>query len=173
MADVGKIAETLRQGSTGVDGALGAVERAGKHAEKVAAEANSAGFRRIAAGIGEVGAALKRTHQELAAQGRTIAEAAQRVAAVPDDASPEHVESSLGPIGKTAGDVPPQMQAISAQVDRLQATVAQVLRGGTPGPLLGLLEEIKKPLTGVVSAADTARKQVDETIGRARATGKG
>lgn len=173
MAEVAKVVDVLKEGSSGLEAATGAVQRARHHARQVEQRLGKTGLKRMAHGLGEVVQGLGKIGQALVAEQKTLKDAAARVAAVPQDATGEDVVSALEPAGKQVGDVPGRLQGLSNQVDGLQTAVATVLKGSQPGPLLALLEDIKKPLPGVIGAVSTAVQRNDEVIGEAREAGDG
>ncbi|WP_109505846.1 DUF6244 family protein [Nocardioides speluncae] len=173
MAEVAKVVDALKEGASGLDAATGAVQRARHHARQVEQRLGKTGLTRMARGIGDVVQSLGKIGQALVAEQKTLGEAAARVATVPKDPTGDDVVSDLEPAGKQIGDIPGRLQGVSNQVDGLQSAVATVLKGSQPGPLLALLEDIKKPLPGVIGAVSAAVQRNDEVIGEARGAGDG
>lgn len=173
MAEVTKVVDALKEGSTGLQAAIGSTQRARHHARQVEQRLGKTGLRRMATGVGEVVQGLGKIGQALVAEQKTLDDAAARVATVPDNPTGEDVVSDLEPAGKQIGDIPGRLHGVSSQVDGLQAAVGAVLKGSQPGPLLALLEDVKKPLPGVIGAVSTAVQRNDEVISEAREAGDG
>lgn len=173
MADVGKIMDSLKQGSVGVQSSLDAVKWAREHARQVEQSLGRKGLKRMAQGMSEVVGGLGKVGQALMAEQETLKQASGQVAAVSADAQADEVLASLEPAGKQIADVPGRVQGLTGQVDALEATVATILKGAQPGPLLGKLEDIKKPLAGIVGSVTTAAQRNSELIAETRGEGSG
>lgn len=173
MAEVAKVVDALKEGSTGLQAAIGSAQRARNHARQVEQRLGKTGLTRMALGVGEVVQGLGKIGQALVAEQKTLDDAAARVVTVPQDPTGDDVVSALEPAGKQIGDIPGRLHGVSNQIDGLQTAVGAVLKGSQPGPLLALLEDVKKPLPGVIGAVSAAVQRNDEVISEAREAGDG
>lgn len=171
MPEVGKIIDSLKQVSVGVQTSIDAVKRAREHARQVEQSLGRKGLKRMAQAMGEVVSGLGKVGQVLIAVQETLKQASGEVAAIPADAQADDVLAALEQAGKQIADVPGRAQRITRDVDGLQATVATILKGAQPGPLLGKLEDIKKPLAGIGGSVTTAGQRNSELMADTRAAG--
>ncbi|WP_161962422.1 DNA/RNA non-specific endonuclease [Nocardioides speluncae] len=172
MAEVGKILESLREASSGLDAAMAATRRGQKHAREVEQRLGRTGLRRMATEMGQVVKLMAKCGQAMVADQKLLAELATRTALVPDDASPDEVAASLGLVSGELQQLAGRLPGTAKNLDDSQAIVAMVLKGARPGPLLGRIEEIRAPLTGVLGSVEAARKCTDEMIAEVRDAGR-
>lgn len=172
VAEVGKILESLREASSGLDASMDALRRGRSHAREVEQRLGRTGLRRMAAEMGQVVASLTQCGQAMVADQKVLSELAARTTSVPDDASPDDVAASLGVVAEALSQLAGRLPAIARKLDGSQAVVAATLKGARPGPLVGRIDEVKAPLTGVLSSVEAARKRTVETIAEVRDAGR-
>lgn len=78
----------------------------------------------------------------------------------------------MEPAGSRLSDVERILGLGVDRVGQQQALVADILRGAQPGPLLGMLDEVAKPLRQGIEYAAVARKQTAEVVAEVRAAGQ-
>lgn len=171
MPDVGKIVTALMQASDGLRDGKMATAQADKRALDIQVRATRSGFRGIAEGMGQVRAGLKRLLEMEASIGTALASAGEIVQRVTKDMSPGEVVSTLSPVIQRADATSSTVGAVNAEVDRLKANVAAVLRGGQPAPTIALLDQIKQAVQRVSAHLGDAKQRTEETISEARQTG--
>jgi hypothetical protein len=171
MADTSKIVASLQQAMEGLGSAQQAAAQAGAGAQKVQSHAAQSGFRGVAEGVGQVVERLKRIQEMQAKEADTVKRTAEIVTQVTDDMSPAEIVSTLTPAAQQAGSVHTGTAGVLTEVDRAKTQVASVLRGGQPGPLIGLLDQIKQALLQVIGSIGEAKQVTDETIAEAQKTG--
>jgi hypothetical protein len=171
MPDVGRIVAALQQTMEAVAAAQAAALQVEARARQVQSRAAGSGFRGVAE---RVGAAMSRLNQigELQAGVATTArEAAGTVQRVIDEMTPADVVSTLSPASQQMGSASAKAGAASVEVDRLKAEITAALRGGRPGPLVSLVDQIKRALTRAVGSLGVANTATDEIIEAALQTG--
>ena len=171
MPDVGKTIAALQQVVEAAGQAQSAARQLDGRAQQVQSRAGANGFRGVA---DRVGAARNRLKQIREMQGGVAATAkctAEMVRRVTEDMSPADVVSTLAPAAQQLGSASTAASATTAELDKLAAEIAAALRGGQPGPLIGLVNQVKQAMVRVVAGLGTAKKTVDDTITAAQQTG--
>jgi hypothetical protein len=151
--------------------AQNAAAQATARAEQVRSQAAQSGFRGVAGGMSGVGNQLKRVQTMLANEARTVEATVGILQQVNDDMSPADVVSTLSPAAERIGSAGTRTGTVIHELDRVKAQVAGVLRGGQPGPLVAMVEQIKQNLVRAVGAIAEAKRKTEEAIGKARQTG--
>lgn len=172
VAEVGKILESLRDASSGLDAAMAATRRSRSHARDVAQRLGRTGLRRMATEMGKVVELMTKCSQAMVADQKLLTDLAARTASVPDDASQDEVAASLGLVSGELEQLVGRLPATAKKLNDSQAIVAMVLKGARPGPLVGRIEEIRAPLTGVLGSVQAARSRADELIAEVRDAGR-
>jgi hypothetical protein len=171
MPDVDKVVGALQQALEAAGQAQSAVAQLGGRAQQVQSRAGASGFRGVADRIGAARHRLKQIREMQAVMVTTAKGTAEMVHRVTADMSPADVVSTLSPASQQMGSASTTASGISAELDKLNAEIAAALRGGQPGPLIALANQVKRALTQVVGNLETAKRATDETIAAARQTG--
>jgi methyl-accepting chemotaxis protein len=101
----------------------------------------------------------------------TVESTVDVVQRVTTDMSPADVVSTLTPASQQMGSASNGISVLIAELDGLKSEIAEALRGGQPGPLVGLLDLIRRGLIEVMASLGAANQRTDETIAEARQTG--
>jgi len=171
MADVSKIVAALQQTLEGLGKAQTAAAQAAARAQQVQTQAARTGFRGIAAGMGTVIQRLKRIQEMQNGAATSTKASAEVVQGVTADTNPEEVVSTLMPAVQQFDATTTSMTPIVTEVDAAKTEATAALRGGKPGPMLAMLDQIKQALAQVISGLTDAKQRTDETIAQARQTG--
>ena len=97
--------------------------------------------------------------------------AGEMVQRVTDGMNPDDVVSTLSPAAGQMGSASTAASATISELDKLATEITAALRGGKPGPLVALVNQIKQPMVRVVSGLATAKTATEETITAAREMG--
>ena len=171
MADVGKVVVELQQAGEGMGKASSLTAQVDARATQVQSRAAANGFRGVAEGMGKVRERLKRINEMQAGVVTSVKQTGEVVQGVTEDMSPADVVSTLSPAAQQLGSSSTATSAIVAEVDGAKTDIAAALRGGTPGPLIALADQLKQALTQVRSHLGGAKQRTEETIAAARQTG--
>jgi len=171
MADVSKIVAALQQTLEGLGKAQNATGQAAARAQQVQQQAARSGFRGIAAGMGTVIERLKRI-QEMQHGATTSTKAtAETVQGVTADTNPDEVVSTLTPAAQQLDGTVTSTAAIITEVDAAKTDATAALKGGKPGPMIAMLDQIKQAQAQATSALADAKQRTEETVAQARQTG--
>jgi hypothetical protein len=172
VTDVDEVVSSLQQVETAVRSAIGAAERAGRFAERLEQDLGKKGLRRMALRMREVSTSIRQTHKQLGVQAQTVASMSAAVSTAPVATDPTVALAALEPASSRLSDVERVLGLGVDRVGQQQALVADILRGARPGPLLGMLDEVAKPLRQGIECATTSRKQATELVAEVRAAGQ-
>jgi DNA-binding FrmR family transcriptional regulator len=104
----------------------------------------------------------------LTGQVTTLAKQAQ----VDDDATPDEVVVALTPIKNSIDGVVTGMLGVLDNLDRLDALVAQCLKGGAPEDLLYQANQVRLEMRDALKAVHGADKATDAKLAEAKKAGK-
>jgi small-conductance mechanosensitive channel len=171
MPDVGPAVAALQDalGELGQSQSSAAVAHAG--AGVIEADAASAGFLGIAAGIALCGEQLKRIQQlqtDVGSAAKRIVEVVQRVNA---DMSPDDVVSTLSPAVRQLDAAAASTTAILIEVNAATVQANASLKGGKPQQMAYLLNDLDQRLTRALAKFEAAKARTEETIAEARQLG--
>ncbi len=93
------------------------------------------------------------------------------VGQVDADSSPGEVVSRLTPVAERIGSTAAGIAGVVREVDGVKSQVAAVLKGGQPGPLVAMVDQVKQALVPLVAVVGGAKRVTEETISEARQTG--
>jgi hypothetical protein len=79
--------------------------------------------------------------------------------------------STLTPAVQQLDATTTSMTPIVTEVDAAKTDATAALKGGKPGPMLAMLDQIKQALAQVMSGLTDAKQRTEETIAQARQTG--
>jgi len=172
MPEVGEIVAALQQAAEGLDRAQSAAAQVDARARQVQSRVAATGFRRIAEQLGQVRQRVNRIREMQSALAATVTPINGIVLRVTtDDTSPADVVSTLSPAAQQIGVASTSTSAILPEVDTLKNNIAAALKGGQPGPLIAIADQIKHALVQTVGSLDTARQRTDQAITEARQIG--
>jgi uncharacterized phage infection (PIP) family protein YhgE len=171
MADVSKIVAALQQTLEGLGKAQNAASQAAARAQQVQTKAARTGFRAIAAGMGTVIQRLKRVQEMQNGAATSTKATAEVVQGVTADTNPEEVASTLTPAMQQLDATVTSITTILTEVDAAKTEATAALKGGKPGPMLAMLDQIKQSLGQVTSGVADAKQRTEETVAQARETG--
>lgn len=170
--DISALTASLAAASTDLDGAVNVLQRAIRLARDSEQRMGRAGLRRIAYRLRDVVEDTRKSGQTLVAQRTAITETAARVQAVPDGATAEQVITALEPAVATLHDVPGHLGTATTNLRQLQATVADILKGAKPGPLIGLLGDVDTRVRQASAAVAEATTSAERILAAAREAGR-
>jgi len=171
MPDVSETVTALQQVAEAIGKVQSATAQFDARAQQVQNRVGGQGFRKMADRLGEARERLKPIREMQAGVAATTNRVTEMVQRVTDDMSPADVESTLSPAAQQVGSASAAATASTAQLNDLAAEIADILRGGNPGPLVGLVNQIKQATVQVASGLDKAKTTIEETITAARQTG--
>jgi hypothetical protein len=171
MPDVGKIVVALQQTLEAVGTAQAAASQVEVRAQQIQSRAARTGFRGVAERVGAAMNGLSQIREMQAGVATVAKEAVEAVQRVTEEMTPADVVSTLSPAAQQIDSASAEAAAASAEVDKLRTEVAGALRGGRPGPLVALVDQIKGALTQAVGSLRVAKTAADATIAAARQTG--
>jgi hypothetical protein len=171
MPDVGPAVTALQDalGELGRSQSSAAVAHAGTGV--IEADAASAGFLGIAAGIALCGEQIKQIQQlqvEVGSAAKRLVEVVQRVTA---EMSPDDVISTLTPAVAGMGAVAATTTTILIKVNAATVQANAVLKGGKPEQMVHLLNDVDQRLTRALAKFGAAKTRTKETIAEARQLG--
>jgi hypothetical protein len=172
MPEVGEIVAALQQAAKGLGKAQSAAARLAAGVQRVQSRAAGTGFRHMADQLGQVRQRVNRIRQMQSAVATTVApigEAVQRVST--DGLSPADVVSTLTLAAQQIGTASTSTAAVLHEVDRLKTDIAAALKGGQPGPLIALADEVRHALVHAAGSLDTAKQRTDQAVSEARQMG--
>ena len=171
MPDVSKTITALQQVAEAVGKAQAATAQFDARAHQVQNRVGGQGFRKMADRLGSARERLKPIRDMQTGVAATTKSTVELVQRVTDDMSPAGVEATLSPAAKQVGSASTAASASTAQLDNLAAEIADILRGGKPGPLVGLVNQIKQATVQVSAGLDKAKATIEETIEAVREAG--
>jgi hypothetical protein len=171
MADVSKIVAALQQAMERLGAAQNATGQAAARAQQVQQQAARSGFRGIAAGMGTVIGRLKRIQEMQHGAATSTKATAETVQGVTADTNPDEVVSTLTPTAQQLDAAVTSMTAIVTEVDAAKTDATAALKGGKPGPMIAMLDQIKQAQAQATSALADAKQRTEETVAQARQTG--
>jgi pyrroline-5-carboxylate reductase len=81
------------------------------------------------------------------------------------------VLSTLTPAAQHLGAASTSTSAIVPEIDKLKTDLATVLKGGQPGPLIAMADQIRQALVRTGRSLEIARQRTDQTITEVRQIG--
>jgi hypothetical protein len=171
VSHIEKITGDLRAMATGVDSARANAAAADSKAQEIAVRAAGSGFAGIAANMSRVRDAIGEVQASLTGTGRTIAEAASAVAAVPKETSPDQAVAVLSPVQEKIGGIRDGVTATVAKVEDAKRRAVVALRGGQPGAMVSALDAVARVLLLVAQRAGTAKQHIETAVREARHVG--
>jgi hypothetical protein len=167
MAETGEVLAALARALAALEEARKATEQAGARVQQVQEQVTRTGFRAIAAGLVPVNERLKRAEVIQSALATNTKVMLGTVHTVSAAANPERVVSTLTTVLEQLRQVSGGAATVVREVDAAKADTASALRGGRPGPMLAVLNEINLHHAHVVSWLADARRRTEETIDEA------
>jgi len=171
MSNLEDIAADIRALRTGVDRARTDTAAANHHAEEIIKRAMAAGFGGIAQNLSRVRDAIGEIQAGLARADATINDVDRSVTGAPREPSPEQTITVLNPALHGVTTIRDTIAATISKITDVQRLVASVLDGGTPGPLLARLNDIRQTLIMVSQRCDAGKEHIGAAITQARQTG--
>jgi len=166
------VATDLQTITTGLGRAQTITTGLDKEAERITAQAAGAGFTAIAAAMSQIRTAIGELHARLHAATDAVRDTAASVDHARNEASPHEVITALSPAVDRTDTAHREITAALGKADDTQRLVSQALRGGNPGPMLSLLNELKQTLAGERQHLEQARHHLTEAIAQARQLGE-
>jgi len=171
MPEVGKIIAALGQLLEKLGGAELIAARIDQRAQEVQSRAANNKFRGVADRTGQVRERLTEIRVGLAGVVATVTSAAETTRGVTGQMSPADVVSTLSPVADRISSASTAASGLLAESNRLKGQIETVLRGGRPGPLTAMVDEMKHAVVAAVGGLVVAEKWTNEAIEEARQTG--
>lgn len=141
-------------------------------AQQVQSQTGARGFRGVAERIGSARTRLDRVREMQAGVVTAVKNAAEMVQRVTADMSPADVVSTLSPAAQQISSASGAASATTAELDTLKAEIGAALRGGKPGPLVALANQVKQAMVRVVDGLGAAKEAAEKTITAAQQCGQ-
>ena len=150
--------------------ASGRIAAAVAHARAVRENVLDHGWDGVATGMDGVIVHFQNAHTAADAAVGTVELAETPVTEITDKMSPEEVEERLRTAAEKAEETSGSVEATYDALDEAKDDVERVLRGGDPGPLLSMIDDVRVTLNAARGGLDTAKaKTATELVEVAKA----
>jgi prophage DNA circulation protein len=172
MPEVKEITTALQQAGSALGKAQTAASQMQDGIRRVQTQVGSRGYRAMAANVGQLQSPVKQIHDMLSGVATTLRELGSAVqSAATADGSPAAVIASLTPVAKRLREASSSATAIQPQVTNLKTSIAGALKGGNPGPLTAMANQVGTEVGHVASRFSAAAESADKLIADARQLG--
>lgn len=171
--EAAKAVAALTRQITGLEKAANEAGMAATHAGTSVGQAQSAGFTRVAENLSDVRGQIERLAQMLLSASEQVKPGQAAAAGVTGETTPEQAVSKLTVTVAAVAAAHASVAAAVQETGSLETQVGQALRGALPGPLMGMLREVRAAATAADQQGLAGKKHVEAGIAQAGQIGAG
>lgn len=169
----GQAVATLTQELAGLQAAANAAASAASHANGAVGQAQQAGFARVAEGLANLAGRIDKLSARLATAADQVTPGQQAAAEVTAQTTPTQ---AIDKLTVTIGAVDTAHAAITEAVQEtgeVETETAQLLEGAQPGPLLGMLRDVRTAAADAAEQGAAAKEHAQAGIATGQQVGGG